>query len=121
MVGALDRCDVDTVVSLHAPDAVFEAAGGRFEGVAAIRGFLDDWLANYEGFAATLEEVRDLGVGVTFGVIRQQGRLGGSSGHVQLLHAAVLVRVDGAIARAIGASAVDMIRAIADLQAPLRG
>jgi len=101
LVGALDRCDVDSVVSFQAPDAVLEAAVGRFEGVAAIRGFIEDWLANYEEFAATLEEVRDLGNGVTFGVIRQQGRLVGSSGHVQLRHAAVYVWVDGVIARGI--------------------
>src|SRR5690349_4236663 len=83
LVGGLDRCDVDAIVSFHAPDAVFEAAVGRFEGSAAIRGFMADWLANYEEFAATLEEVRDLGNAVTFGVIQQQGRLVGS-GHVQL-------------------------------------
>jgi hypothetical protein len=84
LVGAVDRCDVDTFVSFQAPDAVLEAAVGRFEGVAAITGFIEDWLANYEEFAATLEEVRDLGNGVTFSVIRQQGRPVGSSGHVQL-------------------------------------
>ena len=89
LVDALDRCDVDMVVSFLAPDAVLEAVVGRFEGVAAIRGFIEDWLANYEGFAVTLEEVRDLGNGVTFAVLRQQGRLVGSSGHVQLRHAAV--------------------------------
>jgi len=121
LVGALDRCDVDTVVRFHAPDAVFEAAVGRFEGVAAISCFLDDWLANYEGFEATLEEVRDLGDGVTFGVIRQQGRLVGSSGHVQLRHAAVFVWVDGVIARAITGPDIDKIRAIADRLAEERG
>src|SRR2546423_14267277 len=77
LVGAVDRCDVDAFVSFQALDAVLEAAVGRFEGVAAIRGFFEDWLANYEKFAATLEEARDLGNGVTFGVIRQQGRLVG--------------------------------------------
>ncbi len=113
-VGALDRCDVDMFVSFHAPDAVLEAAVGRFEGAAAIRGFIEDWLANYEGFAATLEEVRDLGNGVTFGVIRQQGRLVGSSGHVQLRHAAVYVWVDGAIAHAITGPDIDEARAAAE-------
>ena len=121
LVGALDRCDVDTVVSFHASDAVFEAAVGRFEGVAAIRGFIEDWLANYEEFAATLEEVRDLGNGVTFGVIRQQGRLVGSSGHVQLRHAMVDVWVDGVIARAITGPDVDKTRAIAERLAEEQG
>jgi ketosteroid isomerase-like protein len=113
LVGALDRCDVDSVVSLQAPDAVLEAAVGRFEGVPAMRGFIEDWLANYEEFAATLEEVRDLGNGVTFGVIRQQGRLVGS-GHVQLRNAMVNVWVDGVIARTITGPDIDEARAAAE-------
>jgi ketosteroid isomerase-like protein len=121
LVDALGRCDVDTVVSFHAPDAVLEAAVGRFEGVAAIRGFLADWLANYEGFAVTLEEVRDLGNGVTFGVIRQEGRLVGSSGHLQLRHAAVFVWVDGVIARMITGPDIDEARATAERLAEERG
>jgi ketosteroid isomerase-like protein len=114
LVDALDRCDVDTFVSFNAPDAVLEAAVGRFEGVAAITGFIEDWLANYEGFAATLEEVRDLGNGVTFSVIRQQGRLVGSSGHVQLRHAMVNVWVDGVIARTMTGPNIDEARAAAE-------
>ena len=114
LVGAIDRCDVDTFVSFLAPDAVLEAAVGRFEGVGAIRGFIEDWLANYEEFAVTLEEVRDLGNGVTFSVIRQQGRLVGSSGHVQLRHAAVDVWVDGVIARVITGPDIDEARAAAE-------
>ena len=114
LVDALDRCDVDTVASFHARDAVLEAAVGRFEGVAAIRGFSEDWLANYEEFAATLEEVRNLGSGVTFSVIRQQGRLVGSSGHVQLRNAMVNVWVDGVIARTITGPDIDEARAAAE-------
>ena len=114
LVGALDRCDVDTVVSFLAPDAVLAAEVGRFEGVAAIRGFLEDWLANYEEFAATLEEVRDLGNGVTFSVILQHGRLVGSSGQVQLRHAMVNVWVDGFIARTVTDPDIDEARAAAE-------
>jgi len=121
LVGALDRCDVDVFVSFLAPDAVLEAEVGRFEGVAAIRGFIEDWLASYEGFAAMLEEVQDLGNGVTFGVIRQQGRLVGSSSHVQLRHAAVYVWVDGVIARAITGPDIEEARAAAERLAKERG
>ena len=120
LVGALDRCDIDTVVSFHAPGAVLEAAVGRFEGVAAMRGFIEDWLANYEEFAATLEEVRDLGNGVTFSVIRQQGRLVGSSGHVQLRNAMVNVWVDGVITRTITGPDIDEARAAAECLAQER-
>ena len=120
LVGALDRSDLDSIVSFHAPDAVVEAAVGRFEGVAAIRGFVADWLANYEEFAATLEEVRDLGNGVTFCVVRQQGRLVGS-GHVQLLHGMVNVWVDGVIVRTITGPDIDADRAAAERLAEERG
>jgi ketosteroid isomerase-like protein len=113
LVDALDRCDVDTVVTFHAPDAVLEAAVGRFEGMAAMRGFIEDWLANYEEFAATLEEARDLGNGVTFSVIRQQARLVGS-GHVQLRNAMVNVWVDGVIVRTITGPDIDEARAAAE-------
>jgi ketosteroid isomerase-like protein len=121
LVGALDRCDVDTVMSFHAADAVLAAAVGRFEGVAAIRGFIEDWLSNYDEFAATLEEVRNLGNGVTFSVIRQQGRLVGSSGHVQLCNAMVNVCVNGVIARTITGPDIDEARAAAERLAEERG
>jgi ketosteroid isomerase-like protein len=120
LVDAVDRCDVDKVANFHAPDAVLEAAVGRFEGAAAIRGFLEDWLASYEEFAATLEEVRDLGNGVTFGVIRQQGRLV-DSGHVQLRNAMVNVWVDGVIERTITSPDIEAARADADRLAEDRG
>ena len=120
MVGALDRSDLETVLGLRAPDAVLAAAVGRFEGVAAIKGFMEDWLANYEEFAVTLEEVRDLGNGVSFGVIRQQGRLVGS-GHVQLRNAMVNVWVDGVIARTVTAPDIDAARAAAERLAEERG
>jgi ketosteroid isomerase-like protein len=120
LVDALDRCDVDRVASFHAPDAVFAAEVGRFEGVVAIRGFLEDWLASYEDFAATLEEVRDLGNGVTFGVVRQQGRLVGS-GQVQLRHAMTNVWVGGVIACTITGPDIDKARAAADRLAEERG
>ena len=97
------------------------AAVGRFEGVGAITVFVEDWLASYEEFSVMLEEVRDLGNGVTFGVLRHQGRLVGSSGHVQLSHAMVAVWVDGAIARAITGPDIEEVRAVADRLAEERG
>jgi ketosteroid isomerase-like protein len=113
LVSVLDRCDVDTVVSFLAPDAVLEAAVGRFEGVAAIRGFLEDWLGNYEEFAVSLEEVRDLGNGVAFAVILQEGRLVGS-GQVQLRNAMVNVCVDGVVAHMITGPDIQEARAAAE-------
>jgi hypothetical protein len=56
-----------------------------YEGRDAVRAFFEDWIAPYEDFEAELEEVRDLGNGVVFYVLRWRGRPGGS-GLVDLRH-----------------------------------
>src|SRR5947209_14574955 len=101
LIGALDRCDPDAVMSFFAQDAVLSAAVGHFDGAAAIRGFVEDWLGNYEEFGVMLEEVRDLGNGVTFGVQRHEGRLVGSNVYEQLRHAAAYVWEDGIITHGV--------------------
>src|SRR5436190_24373006 len=95
VIDAMDGRDLDAVMSFYAPHAVVEAVVGRFEGLAAIRGFLDEWLGSYEEFEAEAEEVVALGNGVTFGVFRQKGRLVGSSGQVQLRFALAAEWADG--------------------------
>jgi hypothetical protein len=49
---AANRRDFDAIMSFFAPDAVMEAAVPgilpAFQGVAAIRGFWQDWFASYE-------------------------------------------------------------------------
>ena len=70
-------------MSFYAPDAVWDASpmgSARFEGVAAIRGFFEDWFGAYEEFEIEAEEILDLGNGVVFAVTRQKGRPVGSSG-----------------------------------------
>ena len=44
---------------------------GTFEGRAAIRRFLEDWLRSYEELRYALGEVVDLGNGVVLAVTRQ--------------------------------------------------
>ena len=82
---AVNRFDVDEVVSSFAEDASFDGrlVGERFEGRAAIRSFIEGWFGTYEGLVYGLEEVRDLGNGVVFAVVVQDGRPAGSSGHVR--------------------------------------
>ena len=62
--------DLDTLMSIYAPDAVWEAVTGlgTHEGTAEIRRFFEDWLGAYEEFEVELEEILDLGNGVAFGV-----------------------------------------------------
>ena len=85
---AANRRDLDAVVGFFASDTVFEArgVGGPFEGGAAFRSFLEDWFGAYEELELKLEDVRDLGSGVVFAVVVQEGVLAGSSGHGRVGH-----------------------------------
>jgi hypothetical protein len=53
----------------------------------------------YEELVYELEEVRDLGEGVVFAVVTQNGRLVGSAGHVQQREGWVYLWVRGLLAR----------------------
>ena len=96
-----NRRDLDAVASSFAEDATFDgrALGDHFQGRAAIRSFLEDWFGTYEELEFGLEEVRDLGKGVVFAVVTQNGRLVGSAGHVRQREGWVYVWVGGLIAR----------------------
>jgi ketosteroid isomerase-like protein len=81
------RGDFETVMSDYGPDSVWDMSPMglvAYEGLAAIRRFIEDWLASYEEFVFVLEEALDLGNGVTSVALRQEGRPVGSSGVVQL-------------------------------------
>ena len=80
---AANRRDLDAVISFYASDAVFEGRMGRetFEGRVAIRSFLEEWFGGYEELELKLEDVRDLGSGVVFAVVFQEGVPAGSAGH----------------------------------------
>jgi ketosteroid isomerase-like protein len=110
-----NRRDLDAVVSSFAPDALFEgrALGDIFEGRAAIRSFLEEWFGAYEELEFGLEEIRDLGNGVLFAVVTQNGRLVGSAGHLRQREGWVFVWVRGLIAR-LTISDIDEARAAAE-------
>jgi len=85
-VEAFNRRDLDATVSIYAPDVVWDGTGrgiGRFDGVAAFRAFLEDWLAAYDEVKLDAEEVLDLGNGVAFAILHQNARLIGSEGYIQ--------------------------------------
>ena len=98
-----------------APDAVMDgrALGDHFEGRAAIRSFIEDWFGVYEELEFGLEEVHDLGKGVVFAVVTQNGRPVGSAGHVQQREGWVYVWVGGLIAQ-FTISDIDEARAAAE-------
>jgi ketosteroid isomerase-like protein len=111
-----NRRDLDAVTSSFAADAVLDgrALGDHFEGRAAIRGFIEDWFGNYEELEFGLEEVRDLGKGVVFAEVTQNGRPVGSAGHVRQHEAWVYVLVAGLVARFTVYGDIDEARAAAD-------
>jgi limonene-1,2-epoxide hydrolase len=76
MAEAASRRDVDVLLSYFAPNAVLDAEGvGTFEGVDAIRAFLEDWYSNYEEFEASADEIVHLDEGVFLTVSTQVARL----------------------------------------------
>ena len=121
-VEALDRGDLDGVMSSVTEDGVLDARGvdGFFEGRAAIRGFLEDWFRLYEELEFELEAVSHLGGGVVFAVVIQDGRLAGSGGHLGQREGWVYLCVGGSIAR-LTTYDVDQARAAAERLAEERG
>ena len=124
-VEAANRGDFDAMMSFSAPDVVWDlnplGGLGTFEGHPAIRGFLEDWHANYEELEIASEEILDLGNGVIFSVIAQKGRPVGSSGDVQQRQAIVSVWVEGLFVRITHYGDIDEARAAAERLAEERG
>jgi ketosteroid isomerase-like protein len=119
---ALNRRDIDAVMSSVAADAVFEgrALGDIFEGQAAIRAFAEAWFGMYEDLEYELEEVHDVGNGVVFAVVLQEARPAGIAGHVHQREGWVYVWVGGLIAR-LSISDIDEARDAAQRLAESRG
>jgi ketosteroid isomerase-like protein len=121
---AVNVGDLDAMLSFFAPDAVWEGQpglGATFEGMAAIRGFLEDWFASYEELRFEQEEVLDLGNGVVFAVAIQKARLVSSSGDVRQRSGVVALWAEGLIERITNYSDIDQARAAAERLAESRG
>ena len=117
---AMNRRDLDGVMSSVAEDGVLDGRADLVEGRAAIRGFVEEWWGAYEELDYELEEVHHLGGGVVFAVVSQDGRLVGSDGHVRQREGWVYLCVGGSIAR-LTTSEVDQARAAAERLAQERG
>jgi ketosteroid isomerase-like protein len=116
--------DTDALMGFYAPDAVLDLSDvgiGTFEGVAAIRGFLEDWWGTWANHLVEVEEFVDLGHGVTFSPVREDGRLVGSDRHVEHRRAIVLVWAQDSVERHIAYHEIDEGRAAAERLAEERG
>jgi ketosteroid isomerase-like protein len=112
---AANSGDFDAMTSFFAPDAVWvtDEGIGTFDGVVAIRRFVEDWQGSYEQYEAEVNEVLDLGKGITFAVSVQKGRVVGSSSDVQIRFAAIYTWAEGLIVRMTSYSEIDKARAAA--------
>jgi ketosteroid isomerase-like protein len=117
---ALNRHDLDGVMSSVAEDAVVVGRVEVLEGRAAIRRFIPEWLGAYEELDWELEEVSHLGGGVVFAVASQVGRLVGSPGRIRQREGWVYLFEGGSIAR-LTTLEVDEGRAAAERLAEERG
>jgi ketosteroid isomerase-like protein len=120
---AYARRDLDTAMRHFAPDAVwdFSSAGfGSFEGVAAIRSFLEDWLDAYEEYEYKQEEGQDLGNGVLFVVATLGGRPAGGAGGVQERWSYTVTWADGMVERVVVSQDIEKARAAAERLAESR-
>src|SRR2546427_11909653 len=99
---AVNRRDLDSVMSVLAPDAVYDTSPsgmGTYEGHAAIGAFLKGYWEAFEELRFELEEALDLGNGVIFLVNRQVARPVGSTADVRTREAHVVEWAEGMVAR----------------------
>jgi ketosteroid isomerase-like protein len=81
---AYSRGDFDGTARFFAPDAVWDMKGGEtFEGIAAIRGLMEEFYRQFESFAVEIDEVRDLGGEVVIAVNTMRGYPLGSTVEVR--------------------------------------
>ncbi|HEY4450308.1 MAG TPA: nuclear transport factor 2 family protein [Solirubrobacteraceae bacterium] len=120
---AVNRHDVDAVMSFFAPDAVLDGrgAGDRFEGPAAIRGFLDEWFGYFADLRYEVEELVVLDDGVVLAMVDQAGRPVGVDGRVHQREGwAICWSAAGLIARLLVHADIDEARAAAERLAEAR-
>jgi ketosteroid isomerase-like protein len=115
--GVVSQHDLDAVLSLFAPGAVLDLSDvglGTFEGVAAVGTLFEDWWNTWADHLIEAEEVVDLGCGVVFVRVREDGRLVGSDGHVEHRRGFVFAWAQGMIERQVVYLDIDEARAAAE-------
>ena len=109
--------DFDALMHFCAPSGAWDLSPmglGAYEGDAAVRGFFEDWIGAYDDFRTEMEEVQPFGNGVVLAVFVQTARRAGSTGFVQIRHAAVSNWVNGLIVRTINYSDIGEARAASE-------
>ena len=123
-IEAVARGDFDEAMIPYGPDSVWDTSPlgmGTYRGVASIRTAFEEWAGLYEEAEVEIETNLDLGNGVIFAVVRQRGRLVGSSGHAEFHFASISEWTDGLVARVTPYTNIDEARAAAERLAEERG
>src|SRR5215471_15803850 len=123
-VDAVNRRDFDALLPYASPNLVYDTTPsgfGVYEGIAAIREFVEGYWETFDELSFELEEFVDLGNGVTFAVNRQHAVPRGSSAGVQAREAHVTEWKDGLAMRITVYSDIDEARAVAERLAGQRG
>ena len=122
---AMDRdWDLDAVMRIFAPDVVWDMSVtglGTYEGVAAVREFIESWWATWEDHHHYVEEMRDFGHGVVCMALREDGRLVGSSTPFQRRNVGVFEWAHGQVVRVTWFGGRCEARAAAERLAQERG
>jgi len=121
---AASQHDLDALLSFFAPGAVLDLSDvgiGTFEGVSAMGTFFEDWWNTWAGHLIEAEQIVDLGCGVVFARVREDGRLVGSNGHVEHRRGFVFAWAEGTIDSQVVYLDIDEARAAAERLAEERG
>ena len=121
---AVSRHDVDALMRFYAPDAVLDASDlglGTYEGVTAVGSVLDEWWRTWAEHLIEAQEIVDLGAGVVFWRVREDGRMVGSDRHVEQRVGMVFLWAKGMIERHTIYFDIDDARAAAERLAKSRG
>ena len=108
----------------YAPDAVWDLGNvglGPFEGLAAILAFVKEYWSMWEEHHHYAEEVADLGHGVGYAVVREDGRMKGSDAPVEARGAWVSISDGDKVVRLTSYTDIDQARAAAERLAEERG
>jgi ketosteroid isomerase-like protein len=114
---AVNRRDFDAMLPYAALNLVYDTTPsgfGVYEGIGAVREFVEGYWALFDELSFELEEFVDLGNGVTFAVNRQHARPSGSSAPVQAREAHVTEWKDGLAVRITVYIDIDEARAAAE-------
>ena len=113
---AASRRDYDVIMGFFGPEPVWETTLVTLDGSAAIKERLEEWYGAFDELEFELEEIVELGNGVTLTIVNQRARPAGSDnsgGHIERQEAYVSIWEEGRLIRSKTFLDVDQARTAA--------